>query len=119
MPEAFVWRLPARVRARSWDVVGPWLRPGYSAEERAEVLRLARYLVEESPSSYEDRGLLSWALYANGFLDEAMAEGEKAMQDAPDRAAVIAEFGRWEFGNRMSFLGSKIDEARASAPEDN
>ena len=63
--------------------------------------------------------MISWALYSNGLLDEAMAEGEKAMQDAPDRAAVIAEFGRWEFGHRMSFLRSKIEEARAAALEDN
>jgi formylglycine-generating enzyme required for sulfatase activity/serine/threonine protein kinase len=104
--------LPAdarRLNELAWPLVDP-ARLGWGRE--AEGLVLARRAVLLSSDRAERaviRDTLAWALFAAGRLDEALAEEEQALAEAPEEKKA-------EFAGYLAKLRAEIDER--IAPEE-
>ena len=70
-------------------------------------LRLARAGVELAPEDDDLRYTLTWALFANGLYDEAIAESEKALELAPDAS-------KERYQVYLDRLRKNVEEARST-----
>jgi WD40 repeat protein len=75
-------------------------------------LRLAQAATALAPEESNIRDTLAWALFANGLHDEALIESARALELAP-------EDEKDDYQGYLDRMRAMIEEAQASAPEDN
>ncbi len=107
-------RLPATaegINDLAWDCIDPeredWGREAQGLVLARRALELAATLAPEQRAGIHDT--LAWALFANGRFDEAVAESETALEEAPvDRQ----EEYRGYVERLLSAIEAEIDPAR-------
>jgi tetratricopeptide (TPR) repeat protein len=94
----------------AWDLVDPDREN--KDTDVVLALRLTRQAIEVAPEDYMLRDTHAWALFANGLHDEALVESARALELAP-------EDEKDDYQGYLDRMRAMIEEAQASAPEDN
>jgi hypothetical protein len=95
---------------KAWNLVDPDRED--EDTDVALALRLTRLGIELAPEDSSLRDTHAWALFANGLHDEALIESARALELAP-------EDEKDDYQGYLDRMRAMIEEAQASAPEDN